>query len=336
MLVLGIETSCDDTAVALYETQRGLLAHLTQSQLDTHRPHGGVVPELASRDHSQYTLRLIRQIITQAEIPLSNIDAIACTIGPGLAGALMVGACVGQSLAWALDRPCVGVHHLEGHLLAPFLEEQKPSFPYCALLVSGGHTQLIDVQKLGQYRLLGETLDDAVGEAFDKVAKLMGLPYPGGPEISRLAKQGDPSQFKLTQPMINRPGLEMSFSGLKTQVMNAWEASSKSSTDRANLAASFELTIVQTLRIKCERAIKETHHRGFVLTGGVSANRALRVAISQLCAEHGIQFFCPRPAFCTDNAAMVAYAGSQRILSGGLRNATTIRIHPRWPLDGNF
>lgn len=332
MIVLGIETSCDESAVALYDTANGLIAHKIHSQIETHIPHGGVVPELASRDHSRFTLGLLDNLLDETGLARTDIQGVAYTAGPGLIGALMVGACLGHSLAWALDVPSIGVHHLEGHLLAPFLETETPSFPYLALLVSGGHSMLVDVLDIGKYEVLGETLDDAAGEAFDKVAKMLGLPYPGGPEISKLALSGDPTAFKLTRPMINRPGLEMSFSGLKTQVRNLWEASPQTNTDQANMAASFEMTICQTLALKCQRALKQTGRNQMVLTGGVSANRQLRAVLDEVCEKSGVGLFYPCPEFCTDNAAMIAYAGTQRLLFGERADAA-LEVSARWRFE---
>ena len=269
MRVLGIETSCDETGVAVYDTDRGLLAHALYSQVELHAEYGGVVPELASRDHVRKLLPLVRQTLAEAGLGVGDLDGVAYTAGPGLVGALMVGAAAGRALAWALDLPAVGVHHMEGHLLAPMLEDPGLKPPFVALLVSGGHTQLVEVAAIGAYRLLGETLDDAAGEAFDKTAKLMGLPYPGGPELARLAESGRPGLFKFSRPMTDRPGLDFSFSGLKTQVLLAWQASDQTPQTRADIARGFEDAVVETLAIKCERALKQTGVRTLVVAGGV-------------------------------------------------------------------
>ncbi|WP_460455561.1 tRNA (adenosine(37)-N6)-threonylcarbamoyltransferase complex transferase subunit TsaD, partial [Arenimonas alkanexedens] len=282
MRVLGIETSCDETGVAVYDTDRGLLAHTLYSQIALHAEYGGVVPELASRDHVRKLLPLIRETLAEAGLGVTDLDGVAYTAGPGLVGALMVGAAAGRALAWALDLPAVGVHHMEGHLLAPLLEDPDLKPPFVALLVSGGHTQLVEVAAIGQYRLLGETLDDAAGEAFDKTAKLMGLPYPGGPELARLAESGRPGVFKFSRPMTDRPGLDFSFSGLKTQVLLAWQASDKTPATRADIARGFEDAVVETLAIKCDRALQQTGARTLVVAGGVGANLRLRERLQAL------------------------------------------------------
>ncbi len=333
MRVLGIETSCDETGVALYCSNDGLLAHQVHSQIALHAEYGGVVPELASRDHVRKTLPLIKAVLNTAGLGLGDVDAVAYTAGPGLIGALLVGASVGRSLAWSLGIPAVGVHHMEGHMLAPMLEAERPDFPFVALLVSGGHTQLVDVQDIGRYRMLGESLDDAAGEAFDKTAKLLGLPYPGGPELARLAQQGDPGRFRFPRPMTDRPGLDFSFSGLKTFALNTLRTHEPlDEQTRADIARAFEDAVVDTLLIKCRRAVRETHSRTLVLAGGVSANRQLRTRMDQMMAKEGGRTYYPRPELCTDNGAMIAYTGCQRLLAGQ-SEALVINARPRWPLE---
>ena len=331
MRVLGIETSCDETGVAVYDTDRGLLAHALYSQVELHAEYGGVVPELASRDHVRKLLPLVRQTLAEAGLGVADLDGVAYTAGPGLVGALMVGAAAGRALAWALDLPAVGVHHMEGHLLAPLLEDPGLQPPFVALLVSGGHTQLVEVAAVGDYRLLGETLDDAAGEAFDKTAKLMGLPYPGGPELARLAESGRPGLFKFSRPMTDRPGLDFSFSGLKTQVLLAWQASDKTPETRADIARGFEDAVVETLAIKCDRALQQTDARTLVVAGGVGANLRLRERLQQLAGKRGGRVCFPRPAFCTDNGAMIAFAGSQR-LRAGESVGLGVTVRARWPM----
>ncbi len=336
MLVLGLETSCDETGVALYDSERGLLADALFSQIDLHRVYGGVVPELASRDHVKRMLPLIRQVLAEAGRDAADIQAIAYTAGPGLVGALLVGASCAQALAFAWGVPAVGVHHMEGHLLAPMLEEQPPQFPFVALLVSGGHTQLVRVDGIGRYELLGESIDDAAGEAFDKTAKLMGLPYPGGPEIARLAEQGVAGRFKFPRPMTDRPGLEFSFSGLKTSALNAWQqcqqAGDLTEQTRCDIARGFQEAVVDTLAIKCQRALKQTGLNSLVIAGGVSANQALRQSLEQMLAGLKGRVFYARPRFCTDNGAMIAYAGCQRLLAGQ-HEGLAISVQARWPMD---
>lgn len=332
MIVLGIETSCDETGIALYDTEQGLLAHELYSQITLHADYGGVVPELASRDHIRKILPLIEQTLANAQLTKHDVDGIAYTAGPGLVGALMVGASVAQGLAMALSIPVLGVHHMEGHLLAPMLEENKPDFPFVALLVSGGHTQLVRVAGLGEYELLGESVDDAAGEAFDKTAKLLGLPYPGGPHLAKLAQQGDVSAYRFARPMCDRPGLDFSFSGLKTQVLNTWQASAQTEQDKANIAAAFQEAAVDTLRIKCQRALQQTGLTRLVMAGGVSANQLLREKMQQLCAKHNWQVFYPCPQFCTDNGAMIAYVGAQRLLRGE-HSGPVIDVKARWALS---
>lgn len=336
MLVLGIETSCDETGVALYDSERGLLADALFSQIDLHRVYGGVVPELASRDHIKRILPLIEQVLNEAHCSKQYIQGIAYTAGPGLVGALLVGASCAQALAFAWDVPAVGVHHMEGHLLAPMLEETPPQFPFVALLVSGGHTQLVRVDEIGQYRLLGESIDDAAGEAFDKTAKMMGLRYPGGPEIARLAEKGVSGRFVLPKPMTDRPGLEFSFSGLKTATLTAWQKCLAAGDDceqtRADLAHAFQAAVVTTLTIKCQRALQQEGLKNLVIAGGVSANQALRKSLENMLVKHGGQVFYARPEFCTDNGAMIAYAGCQRLLAGQ-HEGRAIHVRARWPLE---
>ncbi|WP_369958625.1 tRNA (adenosine(37)-N6)-threonylcarbamoyltransferase complex transferase subunit TsaD [Pseudomonas benzenivorans] len=336
MLVLGLETSCDETGVALYDSERGLLADALFSQIDLHRVYGGVVPELASRDHVKRMLPLIREVLAEANCTAAAIDAIAYTAGPGLVGALLVGASCAQALAFAWGVPALGVHHMEGHLLAPMLEAQPPSFPFVALLVSGGHTQLVRVDGIGQYQLLGESLDDAAGEAFDKTAKLMGLRYPGGPEIARLAELGTPGRFVFPRPMTDRPGLDFSFSGLKTFTLNTWQQCREAGDDgeqtRCDIALAFQQAVVETLTIKCRRALKQTGLNSLVIAGGVSANKALRESLEAMLGALRGQVFYARPAFCTDNGAMIAYAGCQR-LKAGQREGLGIAVQARWPME---
>ncbi|EIK51821.1 UGMP family protein [Stutzerimonas stutzeri TS44] len=336
MLVLGLETSCDETGVALYDSEQGLLADALFSQIDLHRAFGGVVPELASRDHVKRMLPLIRQVLAEAERTAAQIDAVAYTAGPGLVGALLVGASCAQALALAWGVPAVGVHHMEGHLLAPMLEQPAPAFPFVALLVSGGHTQLVRVDGIGRYELLGESLDDAAGEAFDKTAKLMGLRYPGGPEIARLAEQGVAGRFVFPRPMTDRPGLDFSFSGLKTFTLNTWQqcrsAGDESEQTRCDIALAFQQAVVETLTIKCRRALKQTGLKSLVIAGGVSANRALRQALEKMLGELNGQVFYARPRFCTDNGAMIAYAGCQRLLVGQ-HDGPAIGVQARWPME---
>jgi len=324
MRVLGIETSCDETGVAVFDTQAGLLSHAVYSQVAIHEEYGGVVPELASRDHVRKTIPLVDRVLGQAGIGKNQIDGVAYTGGPGLVGALLVGAAIGRSLAWAWEVPAVAVHHMEGHLLAPMLEDPAPDFPFVALLVSGGHTQLVQAQGIGRYRILGESLDDAAGEAFDKTAKLLGLPYPGGPALARLAEQGDPKRFHFPRPMTDRPGLDFSFSGLKTFALNSQQrelaAAGADPRDRhqvkADIARAFEDAVVDTLVIKCRRALRQSDCRTLVIAGGVSANRRLRQRMQRMVETEGGEIFFPRPEHCTDNGAMIAYAGALRLQAG--------------------
>jgi len=331
MRVLGIETSCDETGIAIYDGEKGLLAHTIYSQIDLHAPYGGVVPELASRDHIRKILPLLQQTLTEAGLEKKDINGIAYTAGPGLIGALLVGAAVGRTLGWALNVPTVAVHHMEGHLLAPMLEEQRPEFPFIALLVSGGHTMLVQVEDIGNYQILGESLDDAAGEAFDKTAKLLGLPYPGGPALAQLAEQGDPKRFTFPRPMTDRPGLDFSFSGLKTYALNTLQSADADPQTRADIARAFQDAVVDTLVIKCRRALQQTGLLRLVVAGGVGANHALRAKLTKETEQLGATVYYPRPLFCTDNGAMIAYAGYQR-LSRGQHDNLTIQTHARWPL----
>ncbi len=330
--VLGIETSCDETGVAVYDAKRGLLAHVLYSQIQLHADYGGVVPELASRDHVRKLLPLIRQTLAEANLNVEDLGGIAYTAGPGLVGALLVGASAARSMAWALEIPAIGVHHMEGHLLAPMLEVDPPEPPFVALLVSGGHSMLIEVEAIGRYRLLGDTLDDAAGEAFDKTAKMMGLPYPGGPTLAKLAETAESGQFRFTRPMTDRPGLDFSFSGLKTQVLLAWQRSEQSDSIRASIARDFEEAIVETLVIKCRRAMQATGAKRLVIAGGVGANRRLRAQLADAATRDGFQTFFPRLEFCTDNGAMIALAGSIRLRAGQCNDAQ-IKVFPRWDLE---
>lgn len=339
MLVLGLETSCDETGVALYDSNRGLLGHRLHSQVALHAEYGGVVPELASRDHIRKTLPLITGLLSSCGIAGRQIDGVAFTTGPGLAGALMVGAALGRSLAFGWGVPAVGVHHMEAHLLAPMLEVKRPEFPFLALLVSGGHTQLVHVRNPGNYELLGESLDDAAGEAFDKVAKLLDLPYPGGAQLARLAEDGVSGRFVFPRPMTDRPGLDFSFSGLKTAALHAINNNTPSGRPlpdqqtMADIAYAFEEAIVETLVCKCVRALEQTKLSRLVIAGGVSANRRLRERLESELACRGKQIYYSRPEFCTDNGAMIAYTGCCRLLAGQ-RDGAALRIYPRWALSG--
>jgi len=335
--VLGIETSCDETGVALLRWEpdapgRGLLAHTLYSQIKLHADYGGVVPELASRDHVRKLVPLIREALSQAGLTVQDLGGVAYTAGPGLVGALLVGASAGRALAWALGVPAIGVHHMEGHLLAPLLEDDPPEPPFVALLVSGGHSMLIEVKAIGEYTLLGDTLDDAAGEAFDKTAKMMGLPYPGGPMLAKLAESGRAGAFRFSRPMTDRPGLDFSFSGLKTQVLLAWQQSDKSDQTRADIARAFEEAIVDTLIIKCRRALEASGAKRVVIAGGVGANRRLRSELAAAGAKDGFKVYFPRLDFCTDNGAMIALAGAIRLASGQHQDAT-VQVYPRWDLQ---
>jgi N6-L-threonylcarbamoyladenine synthase len=330
--VLGIETSCDETGVALFDPARGLLAHTLYSQIAMHNDYGGVVPELASRDHVRKLLPLIRKTLARAGMTTRDLGGVAYTAGPGLVGALLVGAACARALAWALEVPAVGVHHMEGHLLAPLLDADPPQPPFVALLVSGGHSMLIQVAAIGRYRLLGDTLDDAAGEAFDKTAKLMGLPYPGGPALAKLAESGTPGRFKFARPMTDRPGLDFSFSGLKTQVLLAYQQHADDPGAKADVARGFEDAIVDTLLIKCRRALEQTGDTRLVIAGGVGANRKLRAQLAAAAQREGFRVYFPRLEFCTDNGAMIALAGALR-LQAGLHDDAAIKVQPRWDLE---
>ena len=332
MRVLGLETSCDDTGVAIYDSQKGLLAHGLASQALIHTPFGGVVPELASRDHVRKTLPLIREIMAEAGTRAGDIDGVAYTVGPGLVGALLVGAAIGRALAYAWQIPGIGVHHMEGHLLSPMLEPEPPAFPFLALLVSGGHTALADIRGAGQYTILGESLDDAAGEAFDKTAKLLGLGYPGGPAIARVAGDGTPGRFRFPRPMTHKPGLNFSFSGLKTAVANAVEGRDLDEQTVADVACSFQEAAIETLTIKCARALDATGHERLVVVGGVSANTLLRDRVSEMAREKGVRVYYPRLEFSTDNGAMIAYAGYLRLVAGQ-RDAFSFGVRARWEID---
>lgn len=332
MRVLGIETSCDESAVAIYDGEIGLLGHRLHSQVKLHAQYGGVVPELASRDHIRHLIPLIDGLLGETGTPASAIDGVAFTAGPGLAGALLVGAAVGRSLAFGWDRPAIGVHHLEGHLLAPMLESKRPEFPYLALLVSGGHTQIVQVSSVGDYALLGDTLDDAAGEAFDKTANLLGLEYPGGPALAELALQGDPTRFRFPRPMTDRPGLDMSFSGLKTFAVQTWHKHAGEANVAADIARAFEEAVADTLRTKCRRALLDTGLKCLVVSGGVGANQRLRTRLGELEEECQVRVCFPRLEFCTDNGAMIAYAGHQRLLAGEC-SPLGFRPTPRWRLE---
>lgn len=331
MRVLGIESSCDETGVAIYDSEKGLLANQLYSQIALHADYGGVVPELASRDHIRKTIPLIEQALKEANLTSKDIDGVAYTAGPGLVGALLVGATIGRSLAFAWDVPAIAVHHMEGHLLAPMLEDNPPSFPFVALLVSGGHTQLISVTGIGKYELLGESVDDAAGEAFDKTAKLLGLDYPGGPVLSKMAQQGVAGRFTFPRPMTDRPGLDFSFSGLKTFAANTIHASGNDAQTKADIARAFEDAVVDTLAIKCRRALKQTGFNQLVIAGGVSANRTLRARLKEMMAKMNGEVFYARPEFCTDNGAMIAYAGMVRLVAGQ-HTDLSVTVRPRWPL----
>ena len=332
MRVLGIETSCDETGIAIYDDQQGLLANQLYSQVKLHADYGGVVPELASRDHVRKTVPLIQAALKEAGLTAKDIDAVAYTAGPGLVGALLVGATVGRSLAFAWNVPAIPVHHMEGHLLAPMLEDNPPAFPFVALLVSGGHTQLISVTGIGQYELLGESIDDAAGEAFDKTAKLLGLDYPGGPMLSKMASQGTEGRFVFPRPMTDRPGLDFSFSGLKTFAANTIRSNGDDEQTRADIARAFEDAVVDTLMIKCRRALEQTGFKRLVMAGGVSANRTLRAKLAEMMQKRGGEVFYARPEFCTDNGAMIAAQGYYEYRDGNLAD-WTLNGPPTLPID---
>lgn len=336
MIVLGIESSCDETGIALFDSEKGLLAHTLHSQIEVHAEYGGVVPELASRDHIRYLIPLLGQTLKQADMDKSMLDGIAYTAGPGLIGALMSGASVGRSLAWALNIPAVEVHHMEGHLLAPMLEENSPEFPFVALLVSGGHTMLVHVKGIGRYELLGQSLDDAAGEAFDKTAKLLGLGYPGGPALAAMAEKGRQGIYKFPRPMIDRPGLDFSFSGLKTFALNTMQKAAKQGQLRpqgkADISLAFEEAVVDTLKIKCRRALESQQCNKLVIAGGVGANKRLRTTLAEMIRQLGGELFYPRIEFCTDNGAMIAQAGCFRLMAGETQ-PLEIDARARWSMQ---
>ncbi|AGH37946.1 tRNA threonylcarbamoyladenosine biosynthesis protein Gcp [Bibersteinia trehalosi USDA-ARS-USMARC-188] len=336
MKILGIETSCDETGVAIYDEHQGLIANQLYSQIEMHADYGGVVPELASRDHIRKTLPLIQAALKEANITAQDIDGIAYTSGPGLVGALLVGSTIARSLAYAWNVPALGVHHMEGHLLAPMLEENPPPFPFVALLVSGGHTQLVKVENIGKYELLGESIDDAAGEAFDKTGKLLGLDYPAGVAVSQLAEKGTPNRFVFPRPMTDRPGLDFSFSGLKTFAANTIHAhldenGQLDQQTKCDIAHAFQQAVVDTIIIKCKRALQQTGYKRLVMAGGVSANKQLRQDLATFMQSYGGEVFYPRPQFCTDNGAMIAYAGFVR-LKKGERSDLAVSVKPRWPM----
>lgn len=340
MNIIGFESSCDETGVAIVNTEKGLLAHALHSQIAMHQAYGGVVPELASRDHIRRVLPLTREVLEKSGLTIKDINAVAYTAGPGLAGALLVGASVAQAFAWTHNLPAIPIHHLEGHLLSPMLADEVPEFPFVALLVSGGHTQIMRVNGVGQYELLGETLDDAAGEAFDKSAKLMGLPYPGGPALSRLAEKGDPAAYALPRPMMHSPDLDFSFSGLKTAVLTTLrkieQAGPLGEQDRANLAASAQQAIVDVLGYKVIKAMKKTRLKRLVVAGGVGANNQLRGYLRSEMAKQGGQVFFPPLALCTDNGAMIAHAAAERVRAGLVdigSSAYAFSVRPRWDLS---
>ncbi|MCG7541873.1 tRNA (adenosine(37)-N6)-threonylcarbamoyltransferase complex transferase subunit TsaD [Pseudoalteromonas sp. CO348] len=332
MRILGIESSCDETGIAIYDDEQGLLAHQLYSQVKVHADYGGVVPELASRDHVRKTIPLIEAAFAQASCGPEDLDGIAYTAGPGLVGALLVGTSIGRSLAFGWGIPAVAVHHMEGHLLAPMLEDDKPEFPFVALLVSGGHTMMVKVSGIGEYEVLGESVDDAAGEAFDKTAKLLGLDYPGGPMLAKMATQGKAGRFTFPKPMTDRPGLDFSFSGLKTAAANTIRNEGDDEQTKADIAHAFQTAVVETLAIKCKRALKETGIKSLVIAGGVSANTELRQKLERMMLGMKGRVYYPRTEFCTDNGAMIAYAGMQR-LKAGQHAPLDMKTKPRWPLD---
>lgn len=332
MRILSVESSCDETGVAIYDDKKGLLTNQLYTQIKMHAEYGGVVPELASRDHIRKAIPLIMEALKQASSTKDDIDAVAYTAGPGLIGALMVGATVARSLAYAWDKPAVPVNHMEGHLLAPMLEEDHPDYPFLALLVSGGHTMIVKVLSFAQYEIMGESIDDAAGEAFDKTAKLLGLPYPGGPLVSKLALTGDPKRFRFPRPMIDRPGFDFSFSGLKTAAATAAQQNELDDQTKCDIALAFETAVIDTLCLKTKRALDATGFKNLVVAGGVSANTHLRKAFADLMAKLKGRVYYPRPEFCTDNGAMIAYAGMQRFKLG-TRVGTSIEVFPRWSLS---
>lgn len=329
--VLGIETSCDDTGVAIYDSEQGLMAHTLYSQIDTHKEYGGVVPELAARDHIRKVIPLVDAVLAKADCDADSITAVAYTAGPGLAGALLAGSAVAKGLAYSWGVPALGVHHMEGHMLAPMLEDNVPQFPFVALLVSGGHTLLAEVKGVGEYQILGQTLDDAVGEAFDKTAKILGLGYPGGPAISKTAESGQAGRFKFPRPMIDRPGMDFSFSGLKTFALNTVETHLLDSQTIADIAYAFQEAAVDTLCIKSKRALTQTNCTRLVVAGGVGANLRLRDELKQMTSSLDAHVFYPRIEFCTDNGAMIAYAGAQRLHQSS--RDLSFSVKPRWSLE---
>jgi N6-L-threonylcarbamoyladenine synthase len=332
MYVLGIETSCDETGVAIFHSKKGLISHFLHSQIAIHAEYGGVVPELASRDHIRKLIPLIKQTLKDSGLTPKDINGIAYTSGPGLIGALLVGAATARSLAWTWQVPSIAVHHMEGHLLAPMLEENPPPYPFVALLVSGGHTLLVEVTAIGHYEILGESLDDAAGEAFDKTAKMLGLGYPGGPYLAKLAEQGIPNRFKFPRPMTDRPGLDFSFSGLKTFTKNTLLSTPQSDQNKADIALAFQQAVAETLTIKCKRALEQTQLNRLVIAGGVSANTQIRASLKAMTDKKNAELFFPRLEFCTDNGAMIAYAGCQRLLTGH-QEPLIIEGRPRWPIN---
>ncbi len=332
MYILGIETSCDETGVAIYHSHKGLIHHTLYSQIAMHNEYGGIVPELASRDHIRKLIPLIHKCLDKSQLSKSDINGIAYTAGPGLVGALLVGVSTAKSLAWTWGVPAIGVHHMEGHLLAPMLEDNAPKFPFVALLVSGGHTLLVEVKEIGRYQLLGESLDDAAGEAFDKAAKMLGLDYPGGPLLAKLAEQGSPTRFQFPRPMTNRPGLDFSFSGLKTFTLNTLNNTDKTMQDKADIAYAFQQATAETLAIKCKRALKQTGLNRLIVAGGVSANTKIRQILTTMVQKERAEIYFPRPEFCTDNGAMIAYAGYQH-LRNKQSESLVINARPRWPIN---
>ena len=332
MRILGIETSCDETGIAIYDEDNGILAHRLYSQIAVHADYGGVVPELASRDHVRKTIPLIKEVLSEAGMTPKDLDGVAYTAGPGLVGALLVGCSIGRSLAYGWDLPAVPVHHMEGHLLAPMLEDDVPDFPFVALLVSGGHTMLVRVDGIGQYELLGESVDDAAGEAFDKTAKLLGLDYPGGPVLAKMAENGTKGRFKFPRPMTDRPGLDFSFSGLKTFAANTIAKEEQTEQTKADIAYAFQEAVVDTLAIKCKRALNQCELNRLVIAGGVSANTQLRLQLERVMQGMKGEVYYPRTEFCTDNGAMIAYAGMQRLKAGQFATLD-MKTKPRWPID---
>ena len=329
-ITLGVESSCDETGIGVYSSEVGLLSHTLFSQVEIHAEYGGVVPEIASRDHIQRAIPLIKESLEETGLTLQDLTGIAYTQGPGLAGALLVGSSIAQSLAWGLNIPAIGVHHMEGHLLAPLLAKSQPKFPFVALLVSGGHTLLVEVKGIGEYMILGESVDDAVGEAFDKTAKILGLGYPGGPALAQLALEGKQGRFQFPRPMTDRPGLDFSFSGLKTFARNTF---AKHPHEKANIAKAFEVAATETLMIKCRRALEQTGFSTLVVAGGVSANLSLRQVLDAMGNKLNVEVHYPEQEFCTDNGAMIALAGHYRLMAGQKNNSLEVAIKPRWNLE---